>query len=179
MILQFSEFESQYNIQYSHNSNVLFIDISATTEIFSLSIYNSFLATYDVSGNVNIYNINTLEHLQNISSLITPPLSKPLDLIGSQSSDDSIQLYLAQSVPIASEDTNKYSEIDLFEFGRDFVAQINQPIRFLDVRSVNREFVAVFEKDGFIYFLVNQQNPFTILREVRVVRVSYRYLNYW
>ena len=120
-----------------------------------------------------------MEHLQNISSLITPPLSKPLDLIGSQSSDDSIQLYLAQSVPIASEDTNKYSEIDLFEFGRDFVAQINQPIRFLDVRSVNREFVAVFEKDGFIYFLVNQQNPFTILREVRVVRVSYRYLNYW
>ena len=113
-----------------------------------------------------------MDHLQNISSLISPPISKPLDLIGSQSSADSVQLYLAQSVPIATEDINKYSEIDLFQFGRDFGAQINQPIKFLDVKGVNREFVSVFENDGFVYFVVNQQKPFTFVREVRVVRVS-------
>lgn len=161
-----------YSTIYSHNGNVLFLDLSATPEVISLSIYDSFLATYDVSGSVNIYDKNTLEHSENISSLISPPLSKPLDLIGSQSSVESIQLYLAQSVPIATEDINLYSEIDLFQFGRGFGAQVNQPIRFLDVRGVNREFVSVFEKDGFVYFLVNQQNPFTFLREVRIVRVS-------
>ena len=140
-------------------------------QILSMSTYDSFLATYDGLGNVNIYNRGTFEHLKNLTSLISPPLYEPINLIGSQSTVNSIALYITQSVPIGTEFLDRHSEVDLYLYGEDFREQLIEPVRFREVTKLNREYVAVFERDGFIYFLVNQQKDLTV-REVRIVRVS-------
>ena len=134
--------------------------------------YSSFLATYDRFGNVNIYNKDTLEHIRNLTSLINPPLAEPINLIGPQTSDSSIALYIAQSVPIGTENVDRHPEIDLFSYGNEFSEELSEPVRFREFSRVNREFVKVFERNGFIYFLVNQQNNYVTVREVRIVRVS-------
>ena len=148
------------------------LDITGSKEIFSISKYASFLATYDGNGNVNIYDVTTLEHLRNLTSLINPPLAKPVHLIGSQSTAGSIALYIAQSDPIGTESLNRHAEIDLFRFGEGFMEQLIDPIRFRELSRLNREFIEVFERNGFVYFLVNQEKDYFAGREVRIVRVS-------
>ena len=135
--------------------------------------YDSFLATFDEFGNVNIYNRETFQQLINHSSLLNPPLTEPSNLIGSQSSVDSIQFYIGQSVPIGTEtQEDRMSEFDLFQFTQNFQSLSGDPIRFRELSRINREYLYVFERNGFVYFVVNQQNDLSTVKEVRIVRVS-------
>ena len=137
-----------------------------------MSTYDSFLTTFDEFGNVNVYNRQTFQHLTNHSSLLNPPLTEPSNLIGSNGSVESIQIYIGQSVPIGTETQNRKSEIDLFQFGGNFESLSREPITFRESLNINREYLYIFKRNGFVYFLVNQQKHFSPENEVRIVRVS-------